>query len=177
MADKQATVYIIDLGPTLSRVHPSRGESDLDYALTYIWDRITATMSTGRKTDVIGVVGFRTENTDNTMATADGYENICVLAPIGQFLMDHVRDLKRALVPSRGKGRGGDGFSAICIAVDMIMKYCRKLKYIRNVVLVTDGRGEWDDDGCEEIVRQIQEEGINLTVLYVFTFFLVVLRK
>jgi len=92
-------------------------------------------------------------------------------------LMDPVRDLKRALVPSRGKGRGGDGFSAVCIAVDMIMKYCRRLKYIRNVVLVTDGRGEWDDEGCEEIVRQIQEEGINLTVLYVSTFFLVVLRK
>ncbi|PUU80464.1 SPOC like C-terminal domain-containing protein [Tuber borchii] len=165
MADKQATVYVIDLGPTLSRVRPPRGESDLDYALTYIWDKITATMSTGRKTDVVGVVGFRTENTDNTMATADGYENICVLAPIGQFLMDHVRDLKRALVPSRRKGKGGDGFSAICIAVDMIMKYCRRLKYIRNVVLVTDGRGEWDDEGCEEIVRQIQEEGINLTVL------------
>ncbi|KAG0644451.1 SPOC like C-terminal domain-containing protein [Tuber brumale] len=165
MADKQATVYVIDLGATLSRVHPSRGESDLDYTLTYIWDKITATMSTGRKTDVIGVVGFRTENTDNTMATADGYENICVLAPIAQFLMDHVRDLNRVLVPSRGKGEGGDGFSAICIAVDMIMRYCRKLKYIKNVVLVTDGRGEWDDEGCEEIVGQIQEEGINLTVL------------
>ncbi|PWW73440.1 SPOC domain-like protein [Tuber magnatum] len=165
MADKQATVYVIDLGSTLSRVHPLRGESDLDYALTYIWDKIAATMSTGRKTDVIGVVGFRTENTDNTMATADGYENICVLAPIAQFLMDHMRDLKRVLVPSRRKGRGGDGFSAVCIAVDMIMRYCRKLKYIRNVMLVTDGRGEWDDEGCEEIVGQIREEGINLTVL------------
>ncbi|CUS12854.1 unnamed protein product [Tuber aestivum] len=165
MADKQATVYVIDLGSTLSRVQPPRSESDLDYALTYIWDKITATISTGRKTDVIGVVGFRTEDTDNTMATADGYENICVLAPIAQFLMDHLRDLRRVLVPSRKKGRGGDGFSAICIAVDMIMKYCRKLKYIRNIVLVTDGRGEWDDEGCEDIVGQIREEGINLTVL------------
>ncbi|RPA99664.1 SPOC domain-like protein [Choiromyces venosus 120613-1] len=166
MADKQATVYVIDLGPTLSRKHPSRGGvSDLDWTLTYIWDRITATISTGRKTDVIGVVGFRTENTDNSMASADGYENICVLAPIGQFLIGHVRDLKRLLVPSKKGKVGGDGFSAVCIAVDMIMTYCRRLKYIRNVVLVTDGRGEWDDEGCEEIVGQIREEGINLTVL------------
>jgi ATP-dependent DNA helicase 2 subunit 2 len=85
MADKQATVYVIDLGSTMRHKHHGRSETDLEYALTYVWDKITATVCTpfaipkrswqkkktndnherqvsnGRKTDVIGVVGFRTD--------------------------------------------------------------------------------------------------------------------
>lgn len=157
-------------------------------------------VATGRKTDVIGVVGFRTDgefaldrtalelvliNWGNQEPTIlwqkmmDMRISVSLLrlasmsprllytdgpcSPLGRFLMESMRDLKRDLVPSSTVQ--GDGISAICIAIDMIMRYCKKLKYIRNIVLVTDGRGSFDVDGVDDICRQIKEERINLTVM------------
>jgi ATP-dependent DNA helicase 2 subunit 2 len=45
MADKEATVYIIDLGKSMGKRHHGREDSDLDLATKYIWDRITTTVS------------------------------------------------------------------------------------------------------------------------------------
>lgn len=61
MADKAATVYVVDLGASTANFNSGRTESDLDFALRYVWDRITSTVMNGRKTDTVGVVGFRTD--------------------------------------------------------------------------------------------------------------------
>jgi ATP-dependent DNA helicase 2 subunit 2 len=45
MADKEATVYIIDLGQSMSKKRHEREDSDLDLATKYIWGRITNTVS------------------------------------------------------------------------------------------------------------------------------------
>lgn len=44
MADKEATVYIVDVGKSMGAKHSGRQESDLDWAMTYIWDKITSTV-------------------------------------------------------------------------------------------------------------------------------------
>lgn len=49
----------------------------------------------------------------------------------------------------------------------MIVKHCKKLKWQRKIVLVTDGRGPMDVDGISEITRKIKEDDIDLTILYV----------
>ena len=46
MADKEATVYIVDLGRSMSEKHGGRQESDLDYAMKYVWEKITSTVKT-----------------------------------------------------------------------------------------------------------------------------------
>lgn len=48
----------------------------------------------------------------------------------------------------------------------MISKYCKKLKYQRRIVLVTDGRGLIDEDGAPEISKKIKQEGIELIIVY-----------
>lgn len=58
--------------------------------------------------------------------------------------------------------------SALVVAIEMIGAYCKKNKWRRRIVLVTDGRGPMDDDGLEDIVKKIKEEGIELIVLYAF---------
>lgn len=45
MAGKEATVYIVDLGESMGEKHNGREITDLDWALTYIWDNITTTVS------------------------------------------------------------------------------------------------------------------------------------
>ncbi|EWC44041.1 hypothetical protein DRE_01393 [Drechslerella stenobrocha 248] len=164
MAEKQATVYVIDLAASMGQRHSERTETDLEYAQQYLWDRITATVSNGRKTDTIAVVGFRTDGSDNSLVHDDSsYENITVLSPMSQFLMPQIRGLQGRLQPSHTDA--GDGISALVIAMDIIEKYCKKLKYIRNIVFLTNGTGVYDFDGIDDIAKQIKGQGIKLTVL------------
>lgn len=44
MADKEAIVYIVDVGRSMGETRNGRTESDLDWAMRYVWDRITSTV-------------------------------------------------------------------------------------------------------------------------------------
>lgn len=44
MADKAATVYVVDLGASMRDKRNGRNETDLDFALKYVWDRILTTV-------------------------------------------------------------------------------------------------------------------------------------
>lgn len=44
MADKEATVYIVDVGQSMGEKRNGRTEPDLDWAMRYVWDRITSTV-------------------------------------------------------------------------------------------------------------------------------------
>lgn len=46
MADKEATIYIVDVGRSMGECRNGRSMTDLEYAMQYVWDRITATVST-----------------------------------------------------------------------------------------------------------------------------------
>ena len=87
MADKEATVYIVDVGRSMAKSRNGRSESDFDYAMRYVWDKITTTISTGRKTAMLGVVALGTDATDNEMAEEDGYKQIGACQTILHHLM------------------------------------------------------------------------------------------
>ena len=57
--------------------------------------------------------------------------------------------------------------SAIVIAIQMITKHCKKLKYKRKIVLVTDGRGSMDADDISQITEKIKSDEAELVVMYV----------
>lgn len=44
MAEKEATVYIVDIGKSMGERHNGRAISDLEWAMQYVWDRITTTV-------------------------------------------------------------------------------------------------------------------------------------
>jgi ATP-dependent DNA helicase 2 subunit 2 len=44
MASKEATAYIIDLGASMAEKRHGRDVSDLDWAMEYVWDKITTTV-------------------------------------------------------------------------------------------------------------------------------------
>ena len=54
--------------------------------------------------------------------------------------------------------------SALVVAVDVIMKYCKHLKYIKNIIMITDGKGAVDWSEQDAIAQQINSENINLKV-------------
>ncbi|RMZ87463.1 hypothetical protein DV736_g5308, partial [Chaetothyriales sp. CBS 134916] len=163
MADKEATIYVVDVSRSMGRSHNGREQSDLDWALTYVWDKITTTVSTGRKTAQIGVIGLGTDETENQMEAEEAYQHISILTPIQQILLPELQRLAKVLKPSKTDER--DALSAIIIAVDVMMKHCKHLKFRKKIVLVTNGTGIIDDDDIESTAQQIQRNGIELVVL------------
>ncbi|KAH0286669.1 putative Ku family DNA helicase [Aureobasidium namibiae CBS 147.97] len=165
MAQKEATVYIVDLGKSMGEKHNGREISDLDWALTYIWDKITTTISNERKTAMLAVVGLRTDGTLNALDNSDedAYEHITVFKELGQALMPDVRRLKQQLVPSNTDV--GDAISALVVAIHMITTVTKKLAYTRKIILVTNGNGSVDADGLDAITSKCKEDGIELVIL------------
>lgn len=161
--DKEATVYVIDVAQSMGKKHSGRSQSDLDWALQYVWDKISNTVFTGRKTLQIGVVGLGTDKTSNAMQTDESYEHISEIQPIAQILMPQLQQLPRVLKPSKTEVR--DVLSGIIIAVDMIMKHCKHLKYKKKIIVVTNATGQIDDDGIQDTATQFRDNGIELVVL------------
>ena len=76
---KEASIYIVDVGSTMGECHNGRTESDLEFGMRYIWDKIATTLAANKTTSKVGVVGLRTDETDNPLdASDDAYENLSV---------------------------------------------------------------------------------------------------
>ncbi|KAH7170292.1 SPOC like C-terminal domain-containing protein [Dactylonectria macrodidyma] len=163
MADKEATVFILDLGSSMAQINSDRSESDLDWSMQYVWDKITDIVAASRKTLCVGVLGLRSDETDNKLQDDEGYENISVLQELGPMTMSSLRELQTKIKPSNTEF--GDAVSAIVLAVDMIDTFTKKLKWNRKIVLITDGRGPIDDDDISDISKKMNDSNIHLTVL------------
>ncbi|KAI1098989.1 ATP-dependent DNA helicase II subunit 2 [Jackrogersella minutella] len=165
MADKEATVYIIDLGSSMRDCHGGRIESDLDWGMRYVWDKISTTVAASRKTWTVGVVGVRTDETSNPLHghEGEGYENISILQELGPMNLTSLRNLQGLIKPSDTES--GDSISAIVLAVDMIERFTKKLKYKRKIILVTDGEGAVDPDDIDDISAKIKDCDIELVIL------------
>jgi ATP-dependent DNA helicase 2 subunit 2 len=59
MAGKEATVYIVDLGASMGEKRHGRELSDLDWAMEYVWDKITTTVSGWIASSIWALIGFR----------------------------------------------------------------------------------------------------------------------
>lgn len=60
---------------------------------------------------------------------------------------------------------GWKAISALVIGIQMISSFCKKLQYLRRIVLVTNGRGAMDADDVEHIVGKLKEDKIELVIL------------
>ncbi|GAP87748.1 putative ATP-dependent DNA helicase 2 subunit 2 [Rosellinia necatrix] len=167
MADKEATVYILDLGSSMADCRNGRTESDLDWSMRYVWDKISTTVAASRKTWNVGVVGVRTDETDNPLEGQDegceGYEHISILQELGPMTMRSLETLRGRVKVSNTQA--GDCISAIVLAIEMIEKLTKKLKYNRKIILVTDGEAPMDNSDIEDISEKMKKSGIQLTVL------------
>lgn len=163
MASKEATVYIVDCGSTMGEKSHGRPQTNLDWALEYVWDKITTTVANGRKTALAGVIGLRTDGTENLLDNEEAYAHITIFQELSQVLMPQLRKLRQDLLVSGTDS--GDAISALIIAIQMIVNTCKKLQYQRRIVLVTDGRGSMDADDLGDITSKLKEDNIDLVVL------------
>ena len=156
-------MFILDLGSSMAQNHSGRSDSDLDWSMQYVWDKVTDLVAASRKTLCVGVLGLRTDETNNTLQEDEGYENISVLQELGPMTMTSLRELQAKIKPSGTES--GDAISAIVVAVDMIDTFTKKLKWNRKIVLITDGQGLIDGDDISDISKKMNDSNIQLTVL------------
>ncbi|KAL8898376.1 MAG: hypothetical protein Q9207_006729 [Kuettlingeria erythrocarpa] len=165
MAEKEATVYIVDVGASMGEYRNGRTQTDLEFAMTYVWDKITSTVALDRKTAMLGVVGLRTDGTVNELEGEESFEHISVLKEISSVLLTDLKRLQNKIKLS--KTVNGDAISALVIAIQMITEHCKKLKWKRRIVLVTDGRGylEADADSTSAIIKKITQDNMELVII------------
>ncbi|KKK18842.1 hypothetical protein P175DRAFT_0451518 [Aspergillus ochraceoroseus IBT 24754] len=163
MADKEATVYIVDVGKSMGVRRHDREVTDLEWGMQYVWDRITSTVATGRKTAMLGVIGLKTDDTSNELQDDSHFSHISVFSGIKQFLMPDLRKLAEEIRPSNTDK--GDAISALILAIQMIITHCKKLKWKRKIVLITNGVGRMSGENLDEILSKIKEDNIELVIL------------
>lgn len=168
MANKEAVVFCVDLGSTMGKRRHWRKESDLDYGLKYVYGKMGDAMGTNRAGLSIGVVGFRTDETNNMLEAEEGYENISILRPLARLELPQFEGLRAKLKPSTTVD--GDAISAIVVAVQMItdfttLKTGKPGAYKRQIVLLTDGRGAMDASNREDIVARTNDLNIELKIV------------
>jgi hypothetical protein len=73
---KQATVYIVDVGSSTGDCNNGRMESDLDYGMKYVWEKIAGILAANRVGLGVGVLGLRTDETNNPLDSDEDYINI-----------------------------------------------------------------------------------------------------
>jgi len=168
MADKEACVYIIDVGDSMADCHNGRVESDLDFSMRYVWDKISTTVAANRKTWTVGIIGLGTKQTHNPQNDdgLEGYEHISVLQEVDAATMTTLRDLRSRVKPSRTAG-SGDAISAIVVAMGMIETYTKKLKYNRRIYLVTNAEValDGDEEAIADVASRLNQLNIELTIM------------
>ncbi|KAJ5888427.1 hypothetical protein N7495_008468 [Penicillium taxi] len=163
MADKEATVYIVDVSCSMGERRHGREITDLEWAMQYVWDKITTTVYTGRKGATLATVALRTDGTSNELEDDPDYSNISVVKNLGQALMPDIRKIRDVIKPSGTDA--GDAISAVVVAIQMIRTFCKKLKYKREIVLVTNATGVMNSENLDQIIAKIKEDNIKLTIL------------
>lgn len=59
MAEKEATIYVVDVGSPTGRKRYGRDKSDLDWAMEYVWDKIATTVSGRRQHNILSAKVYR----------------------------------------------------------------------------------------------------------------------
>ena len=86
-----------------------------------------------------------------------------MLQELSQILLPDLKRLQTLIVPSQTDR--GDAISALVVAIEMIAAKCKKLKYRKSIVLITDGTGAMDFAEIQPIVERISEFEIKVIVL------------
>jgi ATP-dependent DNA helicase 2 subunit 2 len=121
----------------------------------------------GRKTDKVGIVGVRTDQPNALDSWPPDYKHVAILSTIKQFMLEDLLELQQKAVAS--VTNDGDIIHGIKTAVDMIIGHCKKLKYKRMIMVVTNatGRMSFESDLIRPLVALLQDQDIVLKVLVI----------
>ncbi|KAI9009701.1 SPOC like C-terminal domain-containing protein [Gaertneriomyces semiglobifer] len=169
MAGKEATVFILDVNPSMRQATNDEGKTYHQMAHEALFQILHSKLIAGRKTDQVTLLLVGTEGTDNILAEPDQYRRITAYTfPEDESALMRMADLQllRYVANETENGTGdGDVFEGIIIAIKTLQDHCRHLKYIKKIYLFTDGVSPLNSEGFEDVVNQVKEMDIAFTLV------------
>lgn len=157
MADKEATVFVVDLSLAAS-----------PKAYNYMFDTLAAKLVKGLKTDYVSVVAFHSSRTNHALAETGKFQGINVLVDFEAPTYNQVKRVKEELVPENYHlPDTSDGFQALVFSVSLFEQTRRKA-FKRNLVVIT----AWDspmesisDTKIAALLNLTKDLALNLVVI------------
>ncbi|KAJ3316513.1 X-ray repair cross-complementing protein 5, partial [Blyttiomyces sp. JEL0837] len=164
MAQKEATILILDVGPSMwkTRDETDNGSTHLEKACTAIQQILHSKIVGGRKTDLVGVVLLGSNITDNPLSDDGGYQRIKVHFEIGMADLELMKFITQEC--EHGK-QPGDVLDAIVVAIAMLETHCKHLKWAKQIYLFTDAVPPIAPDPDDQIVSKAADYGVKTNVV------------
>ncbi|KAG0270161.1 ATP-dependent DNA helicase II subunit 2 [Actinomortierella ambigua] len=166
MANKEATCYILDIGPTLKAKREGSKRSRLEETKEALIRLVANKVHMNRKTVYVSVVLVGSDVTNNDLASINEeggeYQNIDVLQPFGVATVDLMKGIQNDV---KLGSTMGDCLDGLIVAMDMMVKFCRKLKYEKKIIILTDASAPISPEGIDVVKDNLRSENIQLNVI------------
>ncbi|KAG0233556.1 ATP-dependent DNA helicase II subunit 2 [Actinomortierella wolfii] len=166
MANKEATCYILDVGPTLKAKREGSKRSRFEEIKEALLHLVANKVHMNRKTVYVSVVLVGSDVTNNELASINEeggeYQNIDVLQPFSVATVDLMRGIHNDV---KLGSTMGDCLDGLIVAMDMMVKFCRKLKYEKKIIILTDASAPISPEGIEVVKDNLRLENIQLNVI------------
>lgn len=157
MADKEATVFVVDVGPAIS-----------PEAYNYMFSTLATKLMKGLKTDYVSVVAFHSPHTNHALAETGKFRGINVLVDFETPTYKQLQRLKKELVPTKMPiADCSDGFQALVFSVSLF-EQTRKKVFKRNIVVMTSAESALNslsENKVAAILGLTKDLAINLVVI------------
>ncbi|KAI9101648.1 SPOC like C-terminal domain-containing protein [Phlyctochytrium arcticum] len=169
MANKEATVLIMDVNPSMRRVKDANGKTNHDKAHQALCQILTSKLIAGRKGDHVALMLVGTEETDNVLAEDDQYAHIKMYRSNDEdeFHMGPT-DLKMLRYVDQGTEKGtavGDLLDAMIIALHTLEQHCGHYKFQKKIYLFTDAENAIDPDGLPSVMAQAKQLDAHFSII------------
>ncbi|KAF9917084.1 ATP-dependent DNA helicase II subunit 2 [Lobosporangium transversale] len=162
----EATIYILDVGPTMKAkregVKVSRYEETKQVLLKLLANKVHM----NRKTVYVSVILVGSNVTNNDLASEDengaDYQNVEVLRPLEMASLDVMKSVQNDAKLGETMADCMDG---LIVAMDMMVKFCKKLKYEKKIYILTDACAEINTQDVDTIKASLISDNITLNVV------------
>lgn len=111
--------------------------------------------------DLVGIVLFGTNGTNNNLASADQYQHITVLRELRTVDWELINEVEN--LPYGNST--GDWLDALVVGMDLLHDPDGGRFTSKKIVLLTDFSGEFSDDQTSKIITGLKNQGIELNVI------------
>lgn len=111
--------------------------------------------------DEVAIILLGSDETDNSLATPDQYQNIKVLQEPRLVSWDIIHEVERIT----GGKKSGDWLDALVVAMDLLHDPDEVRFSGKKIVLFTDFSSEFSDDQTSAIVAGLCNQGISLNII------------
>lgn len=125
MADKELTVFVVDL-------HPLTAIGGLEY----VFDVLAGKLLKGLKTDYVSMVALHAPETHHELAEKGVFKGVHVITDFQTPAYDQLQRMRQLLVPNAAWKNEADAFQAMIFAVSLFQPTKGK-QFTRNIVVVT----------------------------------------